>query len=138
MILLDTNVISAVMRPQRNERAVAWLDRQSTMLLWTSSITLLELRSGLLLMPEGRRRKGLSETLEAFLSAINYRVLPFDAEAAESAGYISATRIAGGRNVSFHDTQVAGIALARKAMLATRNIKDFEDLDIPLVDPWTA
>ena len=138
MIVLDTNVISAVMRPADNAAPVEWLDMQAIDLIWTTSVTLFELRVGMLLLPQGQRRSGLIATLDAFLSAIDHRILPFDARAAENAAQIAADRTAKGRNLSDHDTQIGGIVVSRRAKLATRNIKDFDDLGFALIDPWAA
>lgn len=137
MIVLDTNVVSALMRPDTNEAVVAWLDRQDRSTIWTTAITVLENRAGILLLPLGKRRKSLLDALDRILDdIIANRVLPLDRPAAEAAAALSAARAAVGRNVPPMDTLIAGIALAQGATLATRNVKDFVDLDIRLVNPW--
>lgn len=137
MIVLDTNVISALMQPAMNPAIIDWLDRQTPTAIWITAVSVLEIRSGLLLLPEGKRRKGLLERFDRLLSdAIEGRVLAFDRNAAEAASVLSARRIAVGRNIDATDTQIAGIVISRRAILATRNIKDFSDLDIPLINPW--
>jgi predicted nucleic acid-binding protein len=137
MIVLDTNVISALMRPDMNPAVVSWLDRQTSSIVWITAISVLEVRSGLFLLPDGKRKSGLLERFDQFLrDEIVGRVLPFDRNAAEAASILSAKRIAVGRNIDRMDTQIAGIVVSRRAVLATRNIKDFNDLDIPLVNPW--
>lgn len=138
MILLDTNVLSAVMR-RANEPAVErWLDAQPTEAVWTTSITLFEVRFGLALLAPGRRRNRLGH---AFTRAIDEilegRVLPFDQEAAQASAEIAARQRLAGRPVEIRDVQIAGIA-AHGATLATRNIRHFEGIGIRLVDPWTA
>jgi predicted nucleic acid-binding protein len=138
MIILDTNVVSALMRPEENPLALEWLDQQLRLSIWTTAVTVLEVRFGLLRLPHGRRRIGLSERFESFVNAsIGGRILPFDREAAEQSAAISAFRQSAGRTVEFSDTQIAGIVLSRNATLATRNVKHFSDLAIPLVNPWT-
>src|SRR5262249_11932114 len=93
MIVLDTNVLSALMRPAANASAIAWVDRQPTSLLWTTSISLMEIRTGLHLLPEGRRRDGLVAGFDTLLAGLlRDRVLPLDAESAEFASRIAATR----------------------------------------------
>ncbi len=139
MIILDTNVLGALMRTTPEAPVVAWLDRQAAESVWITSITLFETRFGLALLPAGRRRK----TLEAaFADLLNWdlenRVLDFDSAAATEAASLAAARQKIGHPVDMRDTQIAGIALARRAMLATRNVRHFVDLNISLVDPWAA
>lgn len=136
MIILDTNVVSAVMLPERNRKIVQWLDSHSPSSIWITAITLLESRWGLIAMDEGRRKNQLSDALDNFLVTIERRILPFDTEAAECSARVLASRAPSGRNVSAHDTQIAGIAIARRARLATRNVRDFQDLDVTLINPW--
>jgi len=137
MMVLDTNVISALMQPAMNPEVVSWLDRQVSSTIWITAISVLEIRSGLFLLPEGKRKSGLLERFDQFLNdAIGGRVLPFDRNAAEAASLLSARRLATGRNIDAMDTQIAGIAISRRAALATRNIKDFNDIDMPLINPW--
>lgn len=139
MIILDTDVLSAIMRPELNPLPIAWLDRTRHDEIWTTAINVLESRSGLLLLPDGKRKSDLLARLDIVLSNVVYgRVLPFDQGAAEAAAVVAATRISVGTNKGTRDTQIAGIALAQRATLATRNTKDFADLDISLVDPWAA
>jgi predicted nucleic acid-binding protein len=137
MIVLDTNVLSALMRPASNEPVIEWVDRQQASLLWTTSVSLMEIRTGLLLLPEGRRRQGLIEGLNALLDGVlRDRVLPFDVESAELASRVAATQHQRGVNNDVGDHQIAGIVMSRNATLATRNIKDFAELEISLVNPW--
>jgi predicted nucleic acid-binding protein len=137
MIVLDTNVISALMRSELNPLVTEWANRQPQSLLWTTSVTLMEIRSGLLFMPEGRRRNLLSQGFDNLLSSIFAgRILAFDVRAAEQAAMIDLAQHRKGRNIGVADLQIAGIAIAQGATLATRNTKDFAGLGIPLVDPW--
>jgi predicted nucleic acid-binding protein len=139
VIILDTNVLSAVMRTAPDAPVVAWLDRQPAESVWITSITLFEARLGLALLPQGRRRRALEAALDRVLEDdLENRVLDFDAAAATSAASLAADRQRAGRPADMRDTQIAGIALARHATLATRNVRHFADLKIPVVDPWTA
>jgi len=138
MIILDTNVLSALMTPMLNPQPVAWLDRQSQALIWTTAVNIFELRSGIRLLPTGKRRRSLEDALDKLIAEIlSDRILPFDREAAEIAADIASQRTARGNNVGRRDTQIAGIAVSRGAAVATRNLKDFDDLDATLINPWT-
>jgi predicted nucleic acid-binding protein len=139
MIVLDTNVVSALMRPEANPVPVAWLDRQIDGAVYATAVTIMEIRSGLLLMPEGIRRRTLAAGFASLLaSLLSGRVLPLDEVAAEQASVVAARQRARGRNTAIGDFQIAGIALSRGATLATRNVRDFAELDLKLVDPWAA
>ena len=137
MIILDTNVLSALMQQRPDSQVVAWLDDQPAEAIWLSSITLFEARYGLALMAPGERKNLLQQRFEELLREdLQNRVLVFDANAAEQAALLSAQRKALGRPVDMRDTFIAGIALARRATLATRNIRHFDDLTTPVVNPW--
>jgi predicted nucleic acid-binding protein len=137
MILLDTNVLSALMRAAPDERVIAWLDSQPADSIWITSITLFETRFGLGILPAGRRRRALEAAFARVLEEdLENRVVDFDAAAAASAATLAAGRHRAGRPVDLRDTQIAGIAIARRATLATRNVRHFVDLDVPVVDPW--
>jgi hypothetical protein len=106
---------------------------------WTTAVSVLETRSGILLLPAGRRHDELNASFDIVLEQVlDGRVLPFDAQAAEQSARIVSARITQGRNIGSRDAQIAGIVLSRKAQLATRNIKDFAGLDMALVNPWEA
>ncbi|HEX8814341.1 MAG TPA: type II toxin-antitoxin system VapC family toxin [Terriglobales bacterium] len=137
MIILDTNVISAIMREFPDPRVVAWLDRQPRSSLWTTSVTSLEIQYGLQILPLGKRRTALLGAFRIILDRIANRVLPFDAPAADHASTLMANRQRAGRPVELRDTMIAGIALAQNAALATRNTVHFTDLTVPLIDPWS-
>ena len=139
MIILDTNVLSALMRTAPEAAVVAWLDRQPADSIWITSITLFEARLGLALLPTGRRRLALETAFAQLLKEdLENRVLDFDSAAATEAASLAAERQKAGRPVDMRDTQIAGIALARRATLATRNLRHFRDLKVPIVDPWVA
>lgn len=137
MILLDTNVLSALMQTAPEPRVVAWLDAQPAESVWLTSITVFEVRFGLELLAAGRRRRSLEATFaKAVDEDFDNRVAVFDRTAAEAAGTIAARRRREGRPVEIRDVEIAGIATARNAVLATRNLRHFEGLGIRLVDPW--
>ena len=128
MIILDTNVISALMRETPDVKVRAWLDRQPHTSIWTSAITVLEVRFGLQVMPAGRRRTFLLQGFDVLLTQIGNRVVAFDDEAAEQAADLMASRQKKGRSIDLRDTLIAGIVLAHHATLATRNTAHFEDI----------
>ena len=137
MIILDTNVLSELMRSAPEPAVVAWLDEQAAESVWLTSITVFEARMGLALLPSGKRRRTLEDSFELLLAQeLEHRVLPFDAEAAAQAALLGAARQQAGRVVDMRDTQIAGIAMARRATLATRNLKHFDDLPTPVFNPW--
>jgi predicted nucleic acid-binding protein len=137
VILLDTNVLSALMQRELDQTVVAWLDEQPSESIWTTAITVFEVRMGLELLAKGRRRSRLEQEFDRLLAEdLDDRVQLFDCAAAGAAGTIAASRRRAGRTVEIRDVQIAGIASARKATLATRNVRHFEDLGIHLIDPW--
>ena len=139
MIILDTNVLGALMRASPDPPVVAWLDRQPAESIWITSITLFETRFGLALLPSGRRRQALESGFDLLLKEdLEERVLDFDSAAATAAAALAAARQKSGRPVDMRDAQIAGIVLARRATLATRNVRHFADLKISMVDPWAA
>jgi toxin FitB len=138
MIVLDTNVLSALMRQEPDAGVVAWLDRLPPESIRTTAITVFEIRFGLQILESGRRRQSLERAFAAALAEdFDGRVLPFDEPAAEAAGRIAAERRRAGRTIEIRDVQIAGITAARKASLATRNTRHFEDLGLSLIDPWS-
>jgi predicted nucleic acid-binding protein len=138
VILLDSNVISALMRPDPDGKVLAWCDRQPRSSIWTTSITVFEIQFGLQIMPAGEKRDALLAEMVFFLDRIEHRVAPFDEEAARHAAELMALRQKRGRPVELRDTMIAGIVLARHAALATRNIDHFDDLSASIVNPWAA
>jgi toxin FitB len=136
MIILDTNVLSALMHRQPDPQVASWLDRQPRTSIWTTAITVLESRFGLQILASGKRRTMLIDAFEKLLAKMGRRILTFDVAAAGHSGELMAARRKRGRPVDLRDTMIAGIALAQQATLATRNTVHFEDTAIPLVNPW--
>ena len=137
MIILDTDVVSALMRPTPEAILVDWLDSQPAESIWLSSIGIFEIRLGIACLDDGKRRTAL-ETAFARLHnvVIEKRILDFDRAAAEQAAALAAERRRTGRPGDMRDTQIAGIALARRAAIATRNTRHFGGLSVPVINPW--
>ena len=137
MIVLDTNVLSALMQRDADPIALSWLDRQPPESVWTTAVTVFEVCFGLGLLVPGRRRRRLEE---AFARALDEdfegRVLDFDRNAAREAGAIAVKNRRAGRPVEIRDAQIAGIVATRRATLATRNTRHFDNLGIAIVNPW--
>jgi hypothetical protein len=136
MIILDTNVLSALMHEAPDANVVTWLDRQPRTSVWTTSVTLFEVRFGLQIMPTGKRRSLLMQAFESVLDRMGQRIASFDAAAAEEAADLTAARQRRGKPGDLRDTMIAGIVLAHRATLATRNLGHFEDLSVSVVNPW--
>ena len=137
MIILDSNVLSALMRDAPDEMVASWLDRQPQTSIWTSSITILEIQTGLQIMPAGKKRVSLSEDFERLLDRIDHRIAAFDEQAARLAAELTGLRQRKGRVGELRDTMIAGIVLANRASLATRNVTHFADIAATVIDPWT-
>ena len=139
MIILDTNVLSELMKDRPAPAIEHWLDLQPTVSIWTTSVTIFEIRVGLLTMPLGRRRSLLERDFERCVDEqLQGRIADFDRTAAEETAMLLAQRKQAGRPVDLRDGMIAGIAIARHATLATRNTRHFADLPVAVVDPWTA
>jgi predicted nucleic acid-binding protein len=137
MIILDTNVLSALMQRRPDTTVINWLDKQPPEAIWISSITLFESRYGLNLLAEGDRRSVLIARFDEILQTdLANRILVFDVRAATIAAELAAIRKTLGRPIDMRDTFIAGIAMAHGATLATRNTRHFEDLPSPVVNPW--
>ncbi len=137
MIVLDTNVLSALMQQAPEPRVVAWLDAQPTESIWTTSVTVFEIRFGLEAMAKGKRQRALQEAFRLALTEdLSGRVLNFDVAAADEAAVLSARLRSKGRPVEIRDVMIAGIVAARRGTLATRNTKHFQDTKIRVVNPW--
>ncbi len=137
MMILDTNVLSALMHNEPDAKVIAWLDRQPADSVWVTSITVFEIHFGMALLAEGKRRRRLVAAFELLLEEdLEQRILNFDEAAAIKAASLAARRQQRGHGVDMRDTQIAGIALARRAALATRNLRHFSDLDVDVVNPW--
>ncbi len=138
MIVLDTNVLSALMQQTPDPRVLAWLDQQPRSSIWTTSITLLEIRYGLQVMAIGKRRSLLDLAFETVLQKMAGRIAAFDAAAATQAADLMTDRRRRGQPGDLRDTLIAGIVLAHRASLATRNARHFADLSISVINPWIA
>jgi hypothetical protein len=138
VILLDTNVVSALIRRDPEPVVVTWLDEQPAESIWTTSVTVFEVQTGLELLQPSRRRQQLEDAFAQLLAdELQGRVQSFDQPAALAAGRIAAERQRAGRTLEIRDVQIAGITAVRKATLATRNVRHFESLGIDLVNPWS-
>jgi toxin FitB len=139
MIILDTNVISELMRAKPSGRVVAWVRSQPVTELFTTSITEAEIFYGIELLADGKRHDALLQAAEAmFAEDFAGRIFGFESDAARAFSKIAAHRRAFGRPVSHADAQIAAIAQVQVAKLATRNIADFAECKVDLVDPWSA
>jgi predicted nucleic acid-binding protein len=139
MIILDTNVISACMRPEINAPVMAWLKQQPPRQIWTTTVSIFELRYGIEGPIADDFRARLELAWQEFGAVIfENRILPLDIAAANAAATLAGKKRQGKRDVGIRDTFIAGIAISRGATLATRNTKDFKDAGVPLLDPWKA
>jgi len=137
-ILLDTNVVSELIRKAPDLAVTSWVSGHPLYDLFFSAVSEAELRYGATILPPGRRRDMLFLEIDAMLrDAFEDRVLPFDSDAARAYGNIAAVRRSAGRPVAPADCQIAAIAASRDMAVATRNVRDFEDMGIEIVDPWT-
>jgi predicted nucleic acid-binding protein len=138
VILLDTNVVSEVMRSQPEPAVIDWLNRADAAELYLSAVSVGEIEFGIDVLPDGRRKDDLRARFKQFLArAFAYRTLPFDDQAAQCYGPIMGARRRAGRPMPAPDGQIAAIALARGMAVATRNVGDFSDCGVDLVNPWT-
>ena len=137
MIVLDTNILSEIMKPVPDAGVKAWLAARDPLDLATTSITIAEIQRGIVRLPRGKRRKGLEERFSAFVEeAFAGRLLSFDKAAAYAFGEVSAARERQGRHADAVDMMIAAIVKTAEATLATRNTSDFEECGIALINPW--
>jgi toxin FitB len=137
VIVIDTNVLSTLMREVPERAVVEWLDGQAAESVWITTITLFEARFGLALLPKGRRRQSLEKAFDQLLlEDLEGRILDFDQPAAEAAAQLAAERQQQGETIDMRDTQIAGIVIARRAKFATRNVRHFSDLNVEVINPW--
>lgn len=137
MILLDTNVISEIMKPRCDPAVAAFIDGHPLQDLFLPSLVVAELRYGLRRLPEGRRKDEIAIRLEAFLATgFAERILVFDDACAKGCATARALRERDGRPVQIQDALIGGMALAYGATLATRNLSDFQGYGLSLIDPW--
>jgi toxin FitB len=138
MVILDTNVLSALMRNPADQGVMKWLDRQPRLSVWTTSITILEIQFGIAILPSGKRRRLGEAFTKVIGETLERRVADFDTEAAQETAALMSMRQQKGRAGDLRDAMIAGIALARHASLATRNTRHFDDLSVPILNPWEA
>lgn len=137
MFILDTNVVSELMREAPAPRVRAWLDAQLTSDLYITAITEAEIRTGIAILPAGERRRGLNAAAErAFAVLFAERVLPFDSDAAQAYAVIAVARRGVGRPISQADCQIAAIARSQGAPVVTRDVAGFEGSGAEVVNPW--
>jgi toxin FitB len=137
MVLLDTNVVSEIMLPEPDPRVLRWLNQLPTQSIWITAVNLYEIRYGLQSMPAGKRQTALSALLERWLAeVVQHRIADFDRGAAQQAANLGAALKLKGRPRDPRDTMIAGIVLASHAILATRNVRHFEDIAKSVVNPW--
>lgn len=138
MILLDTNVLSELMRPHPDANVLKWFDHQPAAGLWISAITRAEIELGIALLPSGKRRQALVDAADAmFGEDFKGRCLPFDEQAAGHYAVIVGQRTLLGKPITVEDAQIAAIAISNELTLVTRNVKDFVGIeDLVIVNPW--
>ena len=137
MIVLDTNVLSEMMRPSPSKRVLRWLAAQPSREVFTTTVTRAEILYAIEALPKGKRRSALRLAASTmFDEDFASRILPFDPEAARAFATIAAARRKLGRPITQHDAQIAAITRSRDAALATRNTADFADCGISVVNPW--
>jgi toxin FitB len=137
VIVLDTNVVSELMRPKPEVKVTSWLNGRTRQEVWITTISIFELRFGIEIHAKGQRRSHLEDSLARILEVgFHDRVLSFDETAANAAARLSAKQRIMGRSKEVRDTFIAGIVSAHRADLATRNVRHFQGLDIRVIDPW--
>lgn len=137
MIVLDTNVISEPLRPQPDQRVLAWLDRQAPETLFLTTITVAELWSGIAQLATGKRRTQLQQAMSGeIMPLFEGRILDFEIDAASAFGNLHVKAKAAGNSIDFADCAIAAIATTHGFIVATRNLKDFAGAGVKLVNPW--
>ena len=139
MLVLDTNVASELMRPEPTPSVAAWIAGRDAEELYLTAVSEAEMLYGVAIMPTGRRRNALEVAMHRWLElGFADRILPFDSSAARAYAEIASRRRHAGRPIGEADCQIAAISRSHGAVLVTRNVRDFEDTGVDLVDPWTA
>jgi predicted nucleic acid-binding protein len=137
MIVLDTNVLSELMKSNGSPTVYEWVSKQAQMSLFTTTITEAEILYGIALLPSGKRRDALTEAAQQmFAEDFDARVLSFDTPAAIAFAQIAAELRQIGRPISQFDAQIAAICYSRNAQLATRNVTDFQGCGLSVLNPW--
>ncbi len=138
MIILDTNVVSELMRPSPSDSVMDWVAQQAALNLYLSTISEAELRYGVEILPAGERRNRLLAEVEGMLQDdFTGRILPFDSAAARAYATIAAARRAAGYPINHADCQIAAIARCRAASVATRDVDGYEGCGIEVINPWS-
>lgn len=138
MIILDTNVVSELMRPEPDAQVRQWVDGRRPDELGTTAITVAEIRHGIERLPDGRRKESLLSSATDLFATFGNLIEPFDTAAAAWFGRIMVRRASLGLPIAGFDAQIAAICRARSASLATRNVKDFRETGVDVLDPWSA
>ena len=139
MIIIDTNVVSELMRASPDPAVLAWFAGHAADTLFLTAVSEAELRTGAAILPAGQRRDRLVGAIDAMIDQdFAGRILPFDSPAARSYAEIAAARRAAGKPILDADCQIAAIASACGAAIATRNVKDFAGCSIDIINPWNA
>lgn len=139
MIILDTNVISSLMRAPADQAVLDWLDQQPRTSVWITAVTMLEVHFGLEIMADGRRKLARAKAFRQLIDVkLERRIANFDAAAAQETAALMGARQRRGEPRDLRDSMIAGIALARRAVLATHNVKHFDDAGIEIINPWRA
>lgn len=137
MILLDTCVVSATLRPAPSQKVLNWLDSLSEPRVYLPAFVIGELQKGTELLPNGKKRTALKIWLEQLCERFYGRILPFDEESARQWGKLSAKLDASGKTIPVIDCMIAAITLRHSGLLATRNLSHFENTGVDLIDPWS-
>lgn len=136
MIILDTNVVSELMRPEPAPQVASWVRDRDRRELRTTAITLAEIRYGIARLPDGRRKQVLLAAADDIFSTFADQILPVDATAAEQYAVIASNRKRAGKPIASFGALIAGVCRSQSAALATRNVADFEGAGIEIIDPW--
>jgi hypothetical protein len=136
MIVLDTNVVSELMRPEPAPQVATWVRERDRRELCTTSVTIAEIRYGIARLPDGRRKQALLDAAADTFLAFEDQVLPVDTAAAEQYAVIASTRERSGQPISGFDALIAAVCRSRGAALATRNLPDFDGTGVETIDPW--
>ena len=137
MFVLDTNVVSELMRERPNLKVLRWMDNQLTDNLFVTAVTEAEIRTGIAILPGGERQHGLAAAAERLFGVFfAERILPFDSNAAQAYAMLAVERRAAGRPISQTDCQIAAIAHSQAAPVVTQDVDDFEGCGLDVIDPW--
>lgn len=136
MIVLDTNVVSELMRPEPAPQVARWVRDRDRRELRTTAVTLAEVRYGIARLPDGRRKQVLLAAADDIFAAFEDQVLPVDTAAAEQYAVIASSRERAGKPIAGFDALIAAVCRSRGAALATRNVPDFDGVGIEVIDPW--